>query len=58
MSRDILPLPVLRERAGVRVIWSVECRRLCQRRALEKVSLSYVPNHPHPSPLPGYRERG
>jgi tRNA modification GTPase len=39
-----LPLPVLRERAGVRVISNTHGNGL--------------PNHPHPNPLPGYRERG
>jgi hypothetical protein len=38
------PLPVLRERARVRVISST--------RGI------VIPNHPHPCPLPDYRERG
>ena len=43
-TNDSLPLPVLRERAGVRVISSA--------------SDTGIPNHPHPNPLPEYRERG
>jgi DNA mismatch repair protein MutL len=42
---NVLPLPVFREREGVRVISDVEGR-------------STFPNHPHPNPLPEYRERG
>jgi len=40
----LLPLPVPRERAGVRVI--------------SNTNSTAFPNHPHPNPLTGYRERG
>jgi len=43
-ANNLPPLPVLRERAGVRVISST--------------SDTGIPNHPHPNPLPEYRERG
>jgi phosphoribosyl-dephospho-CoA transferase len=52
------PLPVLRERVGVRVISNVQGLSYPERIRFGVSVTSYAPNHPHPCPLPEYRERG
>ena len=44
---NLLPLPVLRERAGGAGV-----------RVISRTNGTGIPNHPHPNPLPEYRERG
>jgi len=52
------PLPVFRERVGVRVISNVQGLSYPERIRFGVSVTSYAPNHPHPCPLPEYRERG